>query len=179
LTLLKLLGGIDTPDTGLIVHGGRDLSRMSDDERTRFRRRSLGFVFQFFNLIPTLSVAENIGLPLALNGWDDAKSHSRTASLLEQLGLRGCERRFPEELSGGEQQRVALARALAHGPSLILADEPTGNLDQETAVQVLRLLEATCRESGTTLVVATHSSDVVGIADRVLRIREGRLEETV
>jgi putative ABC transport system ATP-binding protein len=136
----------------------------------------LGFVFQFFNLIPTLNVAENIRLPLALNGYADAAADARIASLLDTLGLGACAARFPEELSGGEQQRVALARALAHGPRLILADEPTGNLDVETAGQVLALLKSTCRESGTTLIVATHSNDVAGIADRVLRIRNGALE---
>ena len=176
-TLLKLVGGLDTPDSGAVVHGGRDLSRMTDDERTRFRREALGFVFQFFNLIPTLTVGENVALPLALNGFGDAAARARIASLLHDLGLGACEARFPEELSGGEQQRVAIARALAHGPSLILADEPTGNLDVETADQVLALLRETCRASGTTLIVATHSRDVVGIADRIFRIRNGRLEE--
>jgi putative ABC transport system ATP-binding protein len=175
-TLLKLIGGLDTPDAGAVIHAGRDLSAMNDSERTRFRRQSLGFVFQFFNLIPTLTVAENIRLPLALNGRADAAADARIASLLQTLALRECAARFPEELSGGEQQRVALARALAHGPRLILADEPTGNLDFETAEQVLGLLEKTCRESGTTLVVATHSNDVAGIADRVLRIRNAALE---
>jgi putative ABC transport system ATP-binding protein len=178
-TLLKLIGGLDTPDTGAVVHSGRDLSRMNDAERTRFRRQALGFVFQFFNLIPTLTVAENIQLPLALNGCAAHEADARIARLLGDLGLGDCARRYPEELSGGEQQRVAIARALAHRPNLILADEPTGNLDLETAEHVLALLSSTCRESGTTLIVATHSSDVVDIADRVLRIRDARLEETV
>jgi putative ABC transport system ATP-binding protein len=175
-TLLKLIGGLDTPDAGAVIHAGRDLSAMNDTERTRFRRQSLGFVFQFFNLIPTLTVAENIRLPLALNDCADAPADARIASLLQTLALHECAARFPEELSGGEQQRVALARALAHGPRLILADEPTGNLDFETAEQVLALLDKTCRESGTTLIVATHSNDVAGIADRVLRIRNAALE---
>jgi putative ABC transport system ATP-binding protein len=177
-TLLKLIGGLDTPDKGAVLHDGRDLGGMSDDERTRFRRQNLGFVFQFFNLIPTLTVAENIGLPLALNGYTADKAEARIASLLADLGLGAVNTRYPEELSGGEQQRVAIARAIAHAPALILADEPTGNLDHDTAAQVLALLDATCKASATTLLVATHSLDVAKIADRVLTIRSTRLEET-
>jgi putative ABC transport system ATP-binding protein len=176
-TLLKLIGGLDIPDKGSVLHGGRDLSRMSDDERTRFRRQSLGFVFQFFNLIPTLTVAENVALPLALNKYASGPTAARVTRLLADLGLDAAHARYPEELSGGEQQRVAIARALAHSPSLILADEPTGNLDHETAEHVLALLGRTCRESGTTLIVATHSTDVVRSVDRVVGIRNGRLEE--
>jgi putative ABC transport system ATP-binding protein len=177
-TLLKLIGGLDTPDRGAIVHDGRDLSAMSDDERTRFRRQHLGFVFQFFNLVPTLTVAENVGLPLALNRYAADAAAARITALLADLGLRAVDTRYPDELSGGEQQRVAIARALAHSPRLILADEPTGNLDHETAANVLALLSSTCKASGTTLLVATHSLDVARAADRVLTIRGGRLEET-
>jgi putative ABC transport system ATP-binding protein len=176
-TLLKLIGGIDVPDQGEVLHGGRNLNLMNDSERTRFRRESLGFVFQFFNLIPTLTVSENIGLPLALNGFGRAAAAARILRLLDDLGLAECAERFPDELSGGEQQRVALARALAHGPTLIIADEPTGNLDSETADQVSRLLRETCRASGTTLIVATHSVEAASIADRVVHIRNARIEE--
>ena len=177
-TLLKLIGGLDTPDRGAILHDGRDLGAMSDDERTRFRRQNLGFVFQFFNLIPTLTVTENVGLPLALNGYAAGAAETRIAGLLADLSLHAVNARYPEELSGGEQQRVAIARALAHSPTLILADEPTGNLDYETAAQVLSLLGATCKASMTTLLVATHSLEVAKNADRVLTIRGARLEET-
>jgi putative ABC transport system ATP-binding protein len=177
-TLLKLIGGLDTPDKGAILHDGRDLGSMSDDERTRFRRQNLGFVFQFFNLIPTLTVAENVGLPLALNGYAADSAEMRIADLLADLGLDKTNTRYPEELSGGEQQRVAIARAIAHSPALILADEPTGNLDHDTAAQVLALLDATCRASATTLLVATHSLEVAKVADRVLTIKGARLEET-
>jgi putative ABC transport system ATP-binding protein len=177
-TLLKLIGGLDTPDRGAILHDGRDLGAMSDDERTRFRRQHLGFVFQFFNLVPTLTVAENVGLPLALNRYAADAAAARITALLADLGLRAVDTRYPDELSGGEQQRVAIARALAHSPKLILADEPTGNLDHETAANVLALLSSTCKASATTLLVATHSLDVARVADRVLTIRGGRLEET-
>jgi putative ABC transport system ATP-binding protein len=176
-TLLKLIGGLDTPDSGAVIHGGRNLQVMTDRERTLFRRQSLGFVFQFFNLIPTLTVSENIELPLVLNGRDKSAASKRIRELLGDLGLAECARRYPEELSGGEQQRVAIARALAHGPSLIIADEPTGNLDADTASQVGRLLSETCRETRTTLIVATHSTEVADFADRVMRIHDGRIEE--
>jgi len=174
-TLLRLLGGLETPDAGSVEHGGVRLERMTEAERARFRRREIGFVFQFFNLIPTLTVAENIRLPLALNGIDGAEAGARVTALLAELGLEGTGDRFPEELSGGEQQRVAIARALAHAPGLVLADEPTGNLDLETAERVLGLLDDACRKHGATLVMATHSREVVGRADRVLTIRHGRL----
>jgi putative ABC transport system ATP-binding protein len=128
-------------------------------------------------LIPTLTVGENIGLPLALNGFSRAAAAARIQRLLDDLGLAECAERFPDELSGGEQQRVAIARALAHGPSLIIADEPTGNLDNETAEQVSCLLRETCRRSGTTLIVATHSVEAASIADRVVHIRHARIEE--
>jgi putative ABC transport system ATP-binding protein len=177
-TLLKLVGGLDAPDSGAIEFGARRLDEMNERERAMFRRRRMGFVFQFFNLIPTLTAAENIQLPLALNGLDRLEVARRTAALLEELGLEGCGDRFPEELSGGEQQRVAIARAVAHEPGIVLADEPTGNLDLETAERVLELLDATCRKRGATLVMATHGREVIGLADRVLTIRNGKLEET-
>jgi putative ABC transport system ATP-binding protein len=176
-TLLKLIGGLDTPDSGAVIHGGRNLHIMTDHERTLFRRQSLGFVFQFLNLIPTLTVSENIELPLALNGRDKASTSKRVLGLLAELGLADCARRFPEELSGGEQQRVAIARAIAHDPSLIIADEPTGNLDADTASQVVQVLSDACRETRTTLIVATHSAEVAAVADRVMRIHDAHVEE--
>jgi putative ABC transport system ATP-binding protein len=177
-TLLRLIGGLESPDGGRVRLAGQDIAALSESERARLRRRSLGFVFQFFNLIPTLTVAENIELPLALNNLPKHDIAQRVADLLLELGLTDCAARFPEEISGGEQQRVAIARAVAHEPSLVLADEPTGNLDLETAGRVLELLESTCRRRGATLVMATHGREVVGLADRVLSIRSARLEET-
>ena len=177
-TLLRLIAGLEEPDRGMIEYGERRLDRMSESERAAFRRREIGFVFQFFNLIPTLTVAENVALPLALNGVPKAAAAARVAALLEDLGLAGSGERFPEELSGGEQQRIAIARAIAHEPRLVLADEPTGNLDLETAERVLALLDDVCRRHRTTLVMATHSREVIGHADRVLTIRNARLAET-
>ena len=174
-TLLNLIGGLDRPTRGTVELLGQSLAAMSEDELSRVRCRRLGFVFQFFNLIPTLNVAENVRLPMALNGVskDDGVRHAR--ALLAEFGLAGCGSRFPEELSGGEQQRVAIARALAHKPDIVLADEPTGNLDLETAREVLALLEQTCRRHHATLVMATHSREVLGAADRVLTIRAARI----
>ena len=176
-TLLNLVSGLDRPDSGEVVVSGYSLANLDERGLSRLRRRHLGFVFQFFNLIPTLTVAENIRLPLALNGLPKNNSIIRTDGLLEELGLADCGERFPEELSGGEQQRAAIARALVHEPAIVIADEPTGNLDLETAAGVLGLLNETCRQRGATLVMATHSREMVGIADRVLTIRSGHLEE--
>lgn len=177
-TLLRLIGGLEEPDRGTIAYGNRQLDGMSESERAAFRRREIGFVFQFFNLIPTLTVAENVALPLALNDMPKADADARVAALLDELGLTGSGDRFPEELSGGEQQRVAIARAIAHEPGIVLADEPTGNLDLETAERVLALLDDVCRRHRATLVMATHSREVIGRADRVLTIRNARLVET-
>ena len=176
-TLLRLIGGLEPADEGVVSVGGTDLGALSESERAAWRRRDLGFVFQFFNLLPTLTVAENVELPLALNGMSAADSRQRSQALLEELGLRDCVARFPEELSGGEQQRVAIARAVVHEPRLVLADEPTGNLDIETAGQVLQLLRETCSQRGTTLVMATHSTEVAAQATRVVAIRGGRTSE--
>lgn len=175
-TLLKLIGGLDRPDRGRVRHAGRDLDTLSERQLALFRRRSLGFVFQFFNLIPTLTVAENVQLPLALNAFEKKKMVARAASLCAELGLQDCSGRFPDELAGGEQQRVAIARALVHEPELIIADEPTGNLDIATATHVLELLTDSCRRRNTTLIMATHSPEVAGSADRVLRIHDAALE---
>jgi len=176
-TLLRLIGGLEPADAGTVRVGGVDLGACSETERARWRRRDLGFVFQFFNLLPTLTVAENVELPLALNGVAAQEARGRSLALLEELGLVTCAERFPEELSGGEQQRVAIARAVVHEPQLVLADEPTGNLDVETGGQVLALLRSTCERRGTTLVIATHSADVAAQATRTIVIRSGRIEE--
>ena len=174
-TLLNLLSGIDLPDEGDVIVDGVAINRLSETARTLYRRRQVGFVFQFFNLIPTLTVAENLLLPLELNHRRDG-AH-RVAELLSAVDLEDRAGSFPDRLSGGERQRVAIARALVHDPDLILADEPTGNLDIETGVQVLELLDRLTRQAGKTMVMATHSRRVVGVADRILRIEDGHLEE--
>jgi len=174
-TLLKLAGALDTPDAGIVEHDGRDLSSLTDHERTMFRRRSLGFVFQFFNLIPTLNAEENVTLPLTLNGWRPEQAAKRVSVLFEQLELRGTNSKMPDQLSGGEQQRVAIARALAHRPSVIIADEPTGNLDDDTAAQTLELLRSIAASTPATLLMATHSDEAARFAGRIVRLRNGRI----
>jgi putative ABC transport system ATP-binding protein len=178
-TLLNLIGGIDVPSAGEISVDGVSLARAGEAARTLFRRRHVGFVFQFFNLIPTLTVEENLRLPLELNAWPRDAASARVRALLSEIGLEARESAFPEELSGGEQQRVAVARALVHEPALVLADEPTGNLDLETGRQVIDLLDRLTRRAGRTMVMATHSAEVVGLADRIFRLQDGRLLESV
>ena len=175
-TLLNLISGIDLPDKGEVHVDGEDITRLSDRERTLVRRRRIGFVFQFFNLIPTLNVEENLRLPLELNARKGSDWDRRVAQLLEQVGLSDRALSAPENLSGGEQQRIAIARALVHRPDLLLADEPTGNLDQDTGRVVLELLASMTRESGATLLMVTHSSEATAHADRVMRIGKGRLQ---
>ncbi|NIW23477.1 MAG: ATP-binding cassette domain-containing protein [Gammaproteobacteria bacterium] len=177
-TLLNLIGGLDEPARGEVHLLGQQLSSLTETQRAALRAEKLGFVFQFFNLIPTLTARENVELPLAINSTPKREGRRRAHELLSELGLADCDDRFPEELSGGEQQRVAIARAIAHDPAVILADEPTGNLDIETGKTVLALLYEICRRRGTTLIVATHSDEVLGLADRVLRISNALLEET-
>jgi putative ABC transport system ATP-binding protein len=174
-TLLNLVGGMDRPDAGDIIIGDTVLNRLSERERTLFRRARLGFVFQFFNLLPTLTVRENLLLPLELNGIEGGET--RVRAMLERVGLATRANAFPDRLSGGEQQRIAIARALVHEPILVLADEPTGNLDDENAAAVLDVLESVTRDMGRTLLVVTHSAEVVERADRVITLRHGRLEE--
>ncbi|WP_026841918.1 ABC transporter ATP-binding protein [Citrifermentans bremense] len=176
-TLLNLLSGIDLPDSGEVLVAGHPLNRQSERERTLFRRSSIGFVFQFYNLIPTLTVLENVLLPLELAGLLNPEHDKLARDLLEQVGLADRAASFPDRLSGGEQQRVAVARALVHRPKLVLADEPTGNLDAETGRQVLDLFQRLLRESKTTLVLVTHSAEVATLADRVLTIENGLLVE--
>ena len=176
-TLLNLLSGIDLPDSGEVFVDGIALSRLTERDRTLFRRDKIGFVFQFFNLIPTLTVEENLLLPLELKGRVAPVERRAARDLLAEVGLADRAGTWPDRLSGGEQQRVAVARALAHDPLLVLADEPTGNLDLETGLQVLELLDRLTRQAGKTMVMVTHSPEVVGIADRVFRIAEGNLVE--
>lgn len=175
-TLLNLIGGLDQPTSGTIRVDGHDLVAASERERSLWRRQAVGVVFQAYNLIPTLTVAENLRLPLELRGEPRRTAELAAAEQLAAVGLEGYGSAFPDELSGGEQQRVAVARAVIHRPALVLADEPTGNLDLETAQQVLALLDRMCREQQMTLVMATHAREVMGMADRVLSIREGHIE---
>ncbi len=176
-TLLNLLGGIDRPDAGQIYINGCCLTGMSEQERTRFRRHHIGFVFQFFNLIPTLTVEENLLLPLELTGKKSLHQRDQALELLDQVGLGERRYSFPEQLSGGEQQRLAIARALVHQPLVLLADEPTGNLDTATGEQVLERLLALHRQAGTTIVMVTHSREVAARADRILLLDKGSIRE--
>lgn len=176
-TLLNLLSGIDHPDSGSIWLGGQSLSGLSERQFTLFRRRNIGFVFQFFNLIPTLTVRENILLPAELDGLDRQTASDRASSLLEMVGLAGRDKTYPDRLSGGEQQRVAVARALINDPLLLLADEPTGNLDEETGAQILTLLDQLTRQAMKNLVMVTHSREAAACADRIFYLHEGRLIE--
>jgi putative ABC transport system ATP-binding protein len=176
-TLLNLISGIDMPDGGQVWVDGRELTTLSERDRTLFRRTSIGFIFQFFNLIPTLTVGENVSMPLELNRFPRIRAGEKAEQMLDAVGLLDRWDTFPEKLSGGEQQRVALARALVHDPLLILADEPTGNLDEETGAQVLALLASLAREQERTLLMVTHSLEAASHADRVLRLTHGQLVE--
>lgn len=176
-TLLNLLGGIDLPDSGQVQIAGQILNHLREVERTRFRRRHIGFVFQFLNLIPTLTVEENLLLPLELNGLATPEQKDRALVLLDNVGLGNRRASFPERLSGGEQQRLAIARALVHAPWLLLADEPTGNLDAATGDHILELLLDLHRQAQTTIVMVTHSQAVAARADRVLVLDAGHIRE--
>jgi len=176
-TLLNLVSGIDAPDGGEVLVAGTSLTGMSERERTLFRRHHVGFVFQFFNLLPTLTVEENLLLPLELKGRVGAPERERARALLDAVGLAGREKSYPDRLSGGEQQRVAVARAVVHDPVLVLADEPTGNLDADTGARVLDLLAELAGSDGKALLAVTHSREVADRADRILRIRGGVLVE--
>ena len=169
-TLLNLIAGLDTPDSGTILIDGQHISQMTEHQRTLFRRRNIGFVFQAYNLIPTLSVAENVGFSIELNQLE-SEFNGRINELLEQIGLADRGNSFPDQLSGGEQQRVAIARAIAHMPKLVLADEPTGNLDVRTETTVMNLMSHLHRAHETTLVVATHSMEVACQANRTLHLQ--------
>jgi putative ABC transport system ATP-binding protein len=176
-TLLNLISGIDQVDCGELYFDGQHLTGMNDTDRTLFRRRKIGFIFQFFNLIPTLTVWENVTLPLELLGLHGQQADNRASQLLAEVELTGREKVFPDRLSGGEQQRVAIARALVHDPALVLADEPTGNLDDETGLHILHLLDRLTRQVGKSLILVTHSPEAAAFADRVFRLREGHLEQ--
>jgi putative ABC transport system ATP-binding protein len=178
-TLLNLISGIDLPTSGHVRIGDTDLTEKSETERTKFRRANIGFIFQSFNLISTLTVGENVRLPLELAGEAPRANRSEAQAMLDRVGLADRADDFPDRLSGGEQQRVAVARALAHDPLLVLADEPTGNLDYETGQAVLTLLGDLVRETDTTLLVATHDPEVLPRADRVLHLHGGTLHEEV
>ncbi len=174
-TLLNLISGIDRPDGGDVDVLGTTITRLNERDRTLFRRDNIGFIFQFFNLIPTLSVLENVTLPQELAGRDRREVEATALALLDRVGLADRRDAFPDKLSGGEQQRVAIARALAHDPLLVLADEPTGNLDDENGRRVLALLLELTRGAGRTLLMATHNPDIAPLADRVLQLQDGRL----
>ena len=176
-TLLNLLSGIEKPTTGTVSINGVAVNEMSEQDCTLFRRDRIGFVFQFFNLIPTLTVLENVTLPQELAGKNIQAIEKQALTLLEQVGLEDRCHAFPDKLSGGQQQRVAIARALVHNPMLVLADEPTGNLDEETGERVLKLLLALTQDMNKTLIMATHNPEIAKLADRVLRVHEGHLEE--
>jgi putative ABC transport system ATP-binding protein len=174
-TLLNLIAGIDLPDQGEVLIQGKSLGQLSEKKRTLLRRKKMGFVFQSFNLIPTLNVEENLMLPLEMNGIPN--NSGIIPQMLGGLNLQGREESYPDRLSGGEQQRVAVARALMHQPSLLLADEPTGNLDGETSQETLKLINHFVHRSGTTMIIATHSQKVVEWVDRVFNIEDGILIE--
>jgi putative ABC transport system ATP-binding protein len=175
-TLLHLLGGLDRPDEGEILVDSLALGAASERELTKYRRTKLGIIFQFFNLLPTLNVLENVCLPLELQGMSQRSAKIRAEELLELVGLQHRAKHFVHQLSGGEMQRTAIARAIIHRPKLVLADEPTGNLDGENAGQVLAVFEQIARERLTTLVIVTHSLEVAGVARRIVRLQSGRVE---
>ena len=172
-TLLHLMGGVDRPTSGTVRLNGEDIYARSDEQLAVFRRREVGLVYQFYNLIPVLNVVENITLPVALDGRP--VNRERLATLLRTLGLEGRENALPNQLSGGQQQRVAIGRALMNAPSVVLADEPTGNLDSRNSSEIMALLRASNKEMGQTLVVITHDEDIAATADRVIAIEDGRI----
>ena len=172
-TLLHMLGGLDRPTGGSVIVDGRDLSTLKDEELTIFRRRKIGFVFQNYNLVPVLNVYENIVLPIQLDGGQPDKGY--TNQIIETLGLGSKLQNLPNNLSGGQQQRVAIARALAAKPAIILADEPTGNLDSRTSQDVMSLLKVTSQRFAQTIVMITHNEEIAQMADRIIRIEDGRI----
>jgi len=175
-TLLHLCGAMDQPTSGSVQIEGISLSRLNDNDLTRLRRRRIGFVFQFFNLLPTLTVIENVALPLMLDGGDSNKADRQAKELIERVGLSHRTRHFPQQLSGGEMQRVAIARAIVHRPALLIADEPTGNLDSDNGAKILNLLSEINREMAVTILLATHSREIADAASRVIYMRDGRIE---
>jgi len=178
-TLLNLISGIDSPDSGRIIINGKDISGLTENELTLLRREQIGFIFQFFNLVPTLTVIENVSLPRELSGVSRRDSFDKALDLLSKVGLKNRADSYTDVLSGGEQQRVAIARSLVNDPALILADEPTGNLDTGTSLEVLDLLLGIQRESGKTMIVATHSLDIASRGDTVYKIEKGSLIQAI
>ncbi len=174
-TLLHLLGGLDGPSDGEITLAGQPLARLSDDEITLVRRRKIGFIFQFYNLLPTLTAEENVGLPLLIDGQNLERQREKITRLLALVGLADRRDHKPDQLSGGQQQRVAIARAFVNEPEIVLADEPTGNLDSKAGTAVLELLRRTCDELNATIVMVTHDPRAASFADRVVFIKDGRL----
>jgi putative ABC transport system ATP-binding protein len=174
-TLLNLLGALDVPTSGTITIEGREISRLPDDELSLFRRDRLGFIFQFFNLLPTLTAIENVILPALLSGRPRSEMEPKARAMLEQVGLKGRDSHRPDELSGGEMQRVAVARALLTEPALLLADEPTGNLDSRTGAEVLKLVREATRARGLTVVMVTHDAKAAEVGDRIVRLADGSI----
>ena len=175
-TLLHLMGGLDRPTSGQVILKGQAIDRLSDDELSRFRRKKLGFIFQFFNLLPTLSALENVALPRLLDGERMKNIESKARGLLERMNLGHRLHHRPDQLSGGEMQRVAIARALVSDPLLLLADEPTGNLDSKTGESILSLLKEMCVEEGKTIIMVTHDPKAAQTGNRLIRLRDGNLE---
>jgi putative ABC transport system ATP-binding protein len=176
-TLLNLIGGLDRPTTGKIAIGGEDLGTLSDDDLTRVRRDRIGFIFQFFNLLPTLNCFENVALPLHLRHWTSEKIQERVKELLKMVHLEHRMDHLPDELSGGERQRVAIARALSVYPPILLADEPTGNLDTATGAEILNLIHVLHQRLNSTILVVTHDLGVANQCQRILRLRDGHIVE--
>lgn len=174
-TLLNLMCGLDVPTSGKVVFEGRDLSAMSDDDRTRLRRKKIGMIFQTFNLMPTLNCIENVALPLRLNGLGTKDADKRAGTVLERVGLTGRLDHRPDEMSGGERQRVAIARALVFDPSVLLADEPTGNLDSATGQDILNLLDDVHSEFGMTVILVTHNEQAAATCERRIEMLDGRI----
>ena len=173
-TLLHVCGAMDRPSSGTVRLGDRDLSTLGDDDLTRVRREEVGFVFQFFNLLPTLTVSDNIALPCLLSGMKTDEAERRAKDLAGRVGIGHRLSHFPQQISGGEMQRAAIARALIHQPSLLVADEPTGNLDSENGAKVLALIAELNKELGVTILMATHAEDVAAAAGRTMRMKDGR-----
>lgn len=178
-TLLHLLGGLDKPSDGEVTLADHRLSILNDNQATLVRRHNVGFIFQFFNLLPTLTAEENIALPLLIDGQDLRKHQGRIAALLELVGLTDRRHHKPDQLSGGEQQRVAIARALVTEPAIVLADEPTGNLDSKTGTAIMELLRRSCDELGQTIIAVTHDPRAAAYADRVVFLRDGQIIQEI
>jgi len=176
-TLLHLIGGLDRPSQGEILVDGRIISQMPDDEVTLFRRTQVGFVFQFFNLLPTLSAVENVMLPLVLDGQSTGPARARAQALLERVGLEARKSHLPEEMSGGEMQRLAIARAVAFHPQILLADEPTGNLDSKSGGAILRLIRDINEQEDCTVIMVTHNREAADYGDRIIYLKDGVIEK--